>query len=103
MEQSLQNSSVTTHLDNIPLHTQYFKRCLQMLPNVYVGADSNRMTLLYFAVSALDLMGTLDKALSKDDVHHCIEWVYAQQYHSKRNESGIFNRMTNLHVLFLCL
>lgn len=42
-------------------HVKYFKRCLTSLPEQYISLDLNRMTLLYFCVVALDLLGALEE------------------------------------------
>ena len=44
---------------------KYFMYNLQLPPQAYVGAETNRMTLCYFCVSALDLLGSLDKIRDK--------------------------------------
>ena len=49
---------------------------LQLLPQAYTGAETNRMTLCYFCVSALDLLGSLDKIRDKQSI---IEWIYNLQ------------------------
>ena len=53
-------------------HPDYFKKHLALLPNHYQSADTSRMTLGFFCLSALDLLG---KELPTDKV----EWIYAQQ------------------------
>jgi len=62
-------------------HIKYFERCFKMLPNQYESADTNRMTLLFFCISGLDLLGALDDALTPDIKQKTIEWIYAQQIH----------------------
>ena len=55
---------------------KYFMYNLQLLPQAYTGAETNRMTLCYFCVSALDLLGSLDKIRDKQTI---IEWIYNLQ------------------------
>ena len=55
---------------------KYFMYNLQLLPQAYTGAETNRMTLCYFCVSALDLLGSLDKIRDKQSI---IEWIYNLQ------------------------
>ena len=56
-------------------HVGFFKRHLELLPQPYEAADHQRMTLVYFSLSALDLLGALDSV----DAGPIVEWVYAQQ------------------------
>ena len=50
---------------DIPRSIKYFMYNLQLLPEAYTGAETNRLTLCYFCVSALDLLGAIDKIPSK--------------------------------------
>ncbi|KAL6046680.1 Geranylgeranyl transferase type-1 subunit beta [Balamuthia mandrillaris] len=56
-------------------HVQFLKANLNVLPTPYQGQDSNRLTVLYFVVSALDLIGRLDLV----DKQQAIEWIYSLQ------------------------
>ncbi|KAG9236909.1 terpenoid cyclases/protein prenyltransferase alpha-alpha toroid [Amylocarpus encephaloides] len=43
---------------DIPQHIKYWKRCLlTLLPTQYTSTDSSRMTLAFFILSSLDLLG----------------------------------------------
>jgi geranylgeranyl transferase type-1 subunit beta len=57
------------------MHIKFLLRHLHFMPTEYSGLDSNRMTLLYFVVSSLDLMGELDRIPDrqaiKDFVYSC--------------------------------
>ncbi|KAF2201841.1 geranylgeranyl transferas-like protein type i beta subunit [Delitschia confertaspora ATCC 74209] len=65
---------------NIPKHIKYWRRSLKtFLPHHYTGNDSNRMTLAFFVLSALDLLGDLDDALTPEERQGHIEWVYRCQ------------------------
>lgn len=55
---------------------KFFMRSLFVIPNHYQGQDPNRLTLLYFAISGLDILGALDKI---DNKQRIIDWVYALQ------------------------
>eukprot|EP00128_Syssomonas_multiformis_P000600 Colp12_sorted_trinity150504_noHs@34453 len=66
-------------------HVKYFKRCLQVLPTEYASLDSNRMTICFFALSALDLMDKLS-ALSEEEKKAIIEWIYSCQVQPYDNE-----------------
>jgi geranylgeranyl transferase type-1 subunit beta len=73
-------------------HVRYFGSCLCSLPEGYSKLDTNRLTLVHFAVHALDLLGVWDDnnnentreaaeilvsmAVSKSKI---IEWIYSLQ------------------------
>ncbi|WEW60317.1 geranylgeranyl transferase type-1 subunit beta [Emydomyces testavorans] len=58
-------------------HIKYFLRCLKtLLPHQYTPNDSNRMTLGYFIVAGLDLLGSLDANLSESERQGCVNWIY---------------------------
>lgn len=40
---------------------RYFKNHLTIVPFSYVSLDTNRMTLAYFALAGMDVMGQLDE------------------------------------------
>lgn len=58
------------------LHIRYFTNCLNGLPGPYKSLDTNRVVLVYFAVSALDILGALDSYPHKQSV---IDWIYSHQ------------------------
>ena len=65
---------------NYSRHINYWRRNLKtFLPHHYTGNDSNRMTLATFTLSALDILGDLQGAVSHDERQGYIEWVYACQ------------------------
>ena len=57
-------------------HVKYFLALLRSLPTPYSSLDTNRMTVCYFCVSGLDLLGALDQI---EDKASLIAWVYAHQ------------------------
>jgi geranylgeranyl transferase type-1 subunit beta len=62
---------------NLPKQIQYWRRNSKtFLPHHYTGNDNNRMTLACFVLSAADLIGDLDAAMSEEDRRGYIEWVY---------------------------
>ncbi|KAK7727663.1 geranylgeranyl transferase type-1 subunit beta [Botryosphaeria dothidea] len=64
-----------------PRQLTYWKRCLKtFLPHLYTSNDCNRMTLAFFIVSALDLLGQLRDATSEQERQHYIDWVYHNQH-----------------------
>jgi len=65
---------------NHPRHIKYWRRNLKtLLPHFYTSNDSNRMLLALFTVSALDILGDLDSALSSEERQGHIDWVYRCQ------------------------
>ncbi|CAE7479585.1 PGGT1B [Symbiodinium sp. CCMP2592] len=56
-------------------HVAYFKQHAKKLPEPYKSMDTNRLTLLYFSVSGLDLLGKLDEL----DREQTIEYIYSYQ------------------------
>ncbi|KAI7861382.1 protein geranylgeranyltransferase-like protein type I beta subunit [Spinellus fusiger] len=60
-------------------HIRYFKSNLTMLPSAYTETETNRMTLAFFCLNSLQLMGVLDEQISKQNQQDWIEWIYAQQ------------------------
>jgi len=62
-------------------HVNYWRRCLKTyLPNVYTSNDSNRMTLAFFVISALDLLGDLQKATTAEEREGYVQWIYHCQH-----------------------
>ncbi|KAI5270795.1 hypothetical protein KEM52_005168, partial [Ascosphaera acerosa] len=72
---------------------RYFLRCLKtVLPTAYTSTDSSRMTLAFFVLASLDLLGALDPpppsssssptprpTISESDRCAYIDWIYACQ------------------------
>nr|KMM68337.1 geranylgeranyltransferase type I [Coccidioides posadasii RMSCC 3488] len=64
-------------------HIKYFLRCLKtLLPHQYTPNDSNRMTLGFFIVAGLDLLGFLHASLSESERRAYANWVYHCQLSS---------------------
>lgn len=58
-------------------HIAFFRRCLGVIPSMFQEFDPNRMTILFFCISGLDLLKALNVLdESKQDI---IDWIYAQQ------------------------
>jgi geranylgeranyl transferase type-1 subunit beta len=56
-------------------HSQFFRSCLNHgLSSKFAALDSNRLTLAFFSVSGLDLLGELES----DDCDRIVKWVKAQ-------------------------
>lgn len=56
-------------------HVMFFKKCAKSLPEQYKTMDTNRLTLLYFSISGLDLLGKLDEISAEAT----IEYIYSFQ------------------------
>lgn len=66
------------HMDK---HISYWLRCLRSpLPTQYTSNDSNRMTLAFFVVSALDLLGILFTHTDLAERQEYIDWIYHCQH-----------------------
>ena len=64
-------------------HIKYWLRCLKTyLPNAYTSNDSNRMTLAFFTVSALDLLGVLHEKTTSSERRDFVDWIYLCQHPS---------------------
>ena len=56
------------------------------------------MTLAFFCLSSLELLGALDKEISEQDRLDWIEWIYAQQI--RLDSKGMFYK-EHIHVCIL--
>uniref|UniRef100_A0A3P9LF22 Geranylgeranyl transferase type-1 subunit beta n=1 Tax=Oryzias latipes TaxID=8090 RepID=A0A3P9LF22_ORYLA len=56
-------------------HVRFFQRTLQVLPERYASLETTRLSIVFFALSGLDVLGSLD-VIDKDLI---IEWIYSQQ------------------------
>lgn len=57
----------------------YCKGNLKVLPGQMTVLDTNRLSIVFFSVSALDLLGKLDEALGDKKKRSVIDWIYALQ------------------------
>ncbi|PKC04350.1 protein geranylgeranyltransferas-like protein type I beta subunit [Rhizophagus irregularis] len=60
-------------------HISYLMRGLTLLPKQYASNDTNRMTLAFFCLSGLDLLGALESEIPEERRKTWIDWIYAQQ------------------------
>ncbi|CAM9174022.1 unnamed protein product [Ectocarpus fasciculatus] len=67
-------------------HIRYFKSCLVDLPEPYIGLETSRITAIYFAVVALDMLG----ALHEVDREAVVAYVYSLQIASGGGRSAGF-------------
>lgn len=62
-------------------HIQYWLRCLRTpLPTAYTANDSNRMTLAFFTLSSLDLLGVLFTRTKLEERREYSDWIYHCQH-----------------------
>ncbi|KAM7460284.1 hypothetical protein LguiB_036332 [Lonicera macranthoides] len=62
-------------------HVFYLQMMYQLLPSQYQGQEINRLTLAYFAISGLDILGSLH-SVDKEEV---VKWVLSLQAHPKND------------------
>ncbi|KDN52829.1 hypothetical protein K437DRAFT_231594 [Tilletiaria anomala UBC 951] len=60
-------------------HVSFWLRHLRMLPTPYQSADTQRMTIGYFCLSALDVLSAVESHLLKTEREELADWVYEQQ------------------------
>lgn len=83
------NVHTTTNLHSHSLqnhrqqHIQYFIHCLKNLPPQYIHLDTNRLTLVHFAVQSLDILRFFDDEENLEiyqlNKQHIIDWIYSFQ------------------------
>ena len=73
-------------------HIRYFAHSLKSLPPAYAHLDTNRLTLVHFAVHSLDLMGVLDDDASMQklgiDKDSIADWIYSLQILPCNDDGG---------------
>ena len=66
---------------NIELHIQYWQRCLKtLLPTQYTSTDSSRMSLGFFILSALDILGAIGDVIEDKQRADIKEWILKCQH-----------------------
>lgn len=73
-------------------HTTFFLRHLRMLPRPYVSADTQRMTIAFFCLSALDLLGTLEEKTTDEERKRYREWIWRLQLGELRRRGSMMKR-----------
>uniref|UniRef100_A0A8C4QG00 Geranylgeranyl transferase type-1 subunit beta n=1 Tax=Eptatretus burgeri TaxID=7764 RepID=A0A8C4QG00_EPTBU len=68
-------------------HVAFFSRCLTALPDSFAYLETSRLTIAFFAISGLDILGALDEV----DRESVIRWVYSLQVLPDRHESNLHN------------
>jgi geranylgeranyl transferase type-1 subunit beta len=75
-------------------HIKYWLRCAKtFLPEAYTSNDSNRMTLAFFIISALDLLDLLESKTDRSERDGWIDWIYSCQL-----DSGGFRGFTGTKI-----
>lgn len=73
-------------------HTTFFQRILKVIPSCMSMYDTNRMPMAFFAISGLDILGSLDE-FSEHEKQAAIEWIYRLQV-SNGTKSGFQSSTT---------
>jgi geranylgeranyl transferase type-1 subunit beta len=60
-------------------HVKYWKRNADLLPEPYTSGDAGRMSMGFFIVAALDLLGELESVISENDRKSWVDWIYSLQ------------------------
>lgn len=60
-------------------HIQFLRRCVACLPMEYAQQDNNHLTLVYFVLGALEILGETDTALDEATKRSLVEYVYSLQ------------------------
>lgn len=72
-------------------HIKYFLAHLEQLPYHYTSQDQNRITLVYFAIFGLDILGALD-FISPKRKQEIIEWVYSLRVIPSKSSDNSFDK-----------
>ena len=55
-------------------------RFLDILPgDRFASLETSRMTILFFAISGLDVLGSLEKSLNEERKREIVDWIYSLQ------------------------
>ncbi|CAD6577874.1 MAG: Geranylgeranyl transferase type-1 subunit beta [Alectoria sarmentosa] len=75
-------STSTTHASlNKEKHVRYWLRCLKtFLPSVYISNEAQRMSLGFFILSALDLLGALHTRITASERTEYADWILRCQH-----------------------
>lgn len=82
-------------------HMRYFAHSLKSLPSAYAHLDTNRLTLVHFAVHSLDLLGALDddNMLQKLNIDKAdiVNWIYSLQILPSEGGGGSSSSTSSEH------
>uniref|UniRef100_A0A914W171 Prenyltransferase alpha-alpha toroid domain-containing protein n=1 Tax=Plectus sambesii TaxID=2011161 RepID=A0A914W171_9BILA len=74
----------------IAKHRKFLDRCLKVLPAAYSSLDANRLTLLFFALSSLDILDELERAIGEEERRKLIGWIYSLQLTGQSGTRELF-------------
>ncbi len=61
-------------------HEKFLARLMDILPcDRFASLETTRMTLLFFTVSGLDVLGSLESAITEQRKEEIINWIYSLQ------------------------
>lgn len=73
-------------------HIKFFKLCLNyILPSRYSSLDTSRLTVAFFALSGLDVMGEVDVCLDEGQKKSLVDWIYSLQILPNSTRSNLHN------------
>ncbi|EDV25595.1 uncharacterized protein TRIADDRAFT_23924 [Trichoplax adhaerens] len=82
-------------------HINYFKRTLNVLPPECEKLDPTRLSLVFFALSGLDVLNAID-TISQSLKEDIIEWIYSLQVSPNSKGSNLlqcgFRGSTDIHM-----
>ncbi|KAI5810287.1 terpenoid cyclases/protein prenyltransferase alpha-alpha toroid [Peziza echinospora] len=62
---------------HIQKHHKYWLRCLKtLLPSAYTSTDLSRLSLTFFILSALDILGLLESSTTPQERKEYADWIY---------------------------
>ncbi|KTW31389.1 hypothetical protein T552_00034 [Pneumocystis carinii B80] len=64
---------------DINKQTEFHLRHLKMLPHNYLFTDTSRMSICFFCISSLDLLGSLETSTTSLQRKSWIDWIYSCQ------------------------
>ncbi|KAL1453666.1 hypothetical protein WDU94_009986 [Cyamophila willieti] len=70
-------------------HAKYFELHLNMLPEKCSSFDSTRITLLFFAISGLDVLDCLNTVIQPIRRQEIIDWIYRLQVLPNENSTNL--------------
>ena len=88
-------------------HEKFFLRLLDILPEGrFASGETSRMTLLFFTLSGLDVLGCLQNSLNDQRRQEIIDWVYSVQTRDgflgttflKTNENSLNGLKNSVHI-----
>lgn len=79
-------------LDSISIRKKHALFLNTILSNRFPcsSLDTTRMTMVFFAISGLDILDQLSTMLCETRRKQIIEWIYSQQIISKKDKCGFF-------------